>query len=87
MGMIGLRTPLLTTLALKRRFSDVSLMCQRIGTTTLPLASTATRSASLPDLHGKAKFATVSGRRAQQQPRNLYKVSVLCSDHVRETGY
>lgn len=59
-------------------FNDVVLRCQRTGTTTLPIASMTnaptSRTSSMPELQGKAKFATTSSRRATQaKPRNLYK--------------
>lgn len=53
-------------------FNDVVLRCQRTGTTSLPLvSSTNSRTNSLPDMQGKSKYATASGRHTR--PRNLYK--------------
>ncbi|TFY60279.1 hypothetical protein EVJ58_g5251 [Rhodofomes roseus] len=55
-------------------FNDVVLRCQRTGTTCLPLgASTNSRTNSLPELQGKAKYATTGRRNAHTKPRNLYK--------------
>ncbi|KAF8894541.1 hypothetical protein BD779DRAFT_1669031 [Infundibulicybe gibba] len=55
-------------------FNDVVLQCQRTGTTSLPLvAATNSRTNSLPELQGKAKYATTGRRNAHTQPRNLYK--------------
>ncbi|TFK76530.1 Dbl homology domain-containing protein [Pluteus cervinus] len=55
-------------------FNDVVLQCQRTGTTSLPLvAATNSRTNSLPELQGKAKYATTGRRNSQTKPRNLYK--------------
>ena len=55
-------------------FNDVVLQCQRTGTTSLPLvAVTTSRTNSLPELQGKAKYATTGRRNTQTKPRNLYK--------------
>lgn len=55
-------------------FNDVVLQCQRTGTTSLPLvAATTSRTNSLPELQGKAKYATTGRRNMQTKPRNLYK--------------
>ncbi|KAF5380934.1 hypothetical protein D9615_003888 [Tricholomella constricta] len=55
-------------------FNDVVLQCQRTGTTSLPLvAATTSRTNSLPELQGKAKYATTGRRNVQTKPRNLYK--------------
>ncbi|CAL1704364.1 unnamed protein product [Somion occarium] len=55
-------------------FNDVVLRCQRTGTTSLPLvAATNSRSTSLPELQGKAKYATTGRRNSHTKPRNLYK--------------
>ncbi|RDB20988.1 hypothetical protein Hypma_011526 [Hypsizygus marmoreus] len=55
-------------------FNDVVLQCQRTGTTSLPLvAATTSRTNSLPELQGKAKYATTGRRNLQTKPRNLYK--------------
>ncbi|OSX65057.1 hypothetical protein POSPLADRAFT_1167225 [Postia placenta MAD-698-R-SB12] len=55
-------------------FNDVVLRCQRTGTTSLPLvAGTGSRTNSLPELQGKAKYATTGRRGSQTKPRNLYK--------------
>ncbi|OCH95017.1 Dbl domain-containing protein [Obba rivulosa] len=55
-------------------FNDVVLLCQRTGTTSLPLvAATNSRTNSLPELQGKAKYATTGRRGTQTKPRNLYK--------------
>lgn len=61
-------------------FNDVVLRCQRTGTTSLPLvAATNARSASLPELQGKAKYATTGRRSLHTKPRNLYKyIKVRC---------
>lgn len=58
------------------RFSDVSLLCERTGMTSLPVSNfKATRSDSLPDLGGRSRFATTGKRASSVRPRNLYKVS------------
>lgn len=55
-------------------FNDVVLRCQRTGTTSLPLVSaTNSRTNSLPELQGKAKYATTGRRNSQGKPRNMYK--------------
>ncbi|KAK7693345.1 hypothetical protein QCA50_002913 [Cerrena zonata] len=55
-------------------FNDVALRCQRTGTTSLPLvAATNSRSTSLPELQGKAKYATTGRRNSHTKPRNMYK--------------
>ncbi|KAH9934622.1 uncharacterized protein B0H18DRAFT_951242 [Fomitopsis serialis] len=55
-------------------FNDVVLRCQRTGTTSLPLgASTNSRTTSLPEFQGKAKYATTGRRNVHTKPRNLYK--------------
>ncbi|RPD66270.1 Dbl domain-containing protein [Lentinus tigrinus ALCF2SS1-7] len=56
-------------------FNDVVLRCQRTGTTSLPLGAggTNSRTNSLPELQGKAKYATTGRRGTQTKPRNLYK--------------
>jgi len=55
-------------------FNDVVLQCQRTGTTSLPLvASTNSRVNSLPELQGKAKYATTGRKNVSTKPRNLYK--------------
>lgn len=55
-------------------FNDVVLQCQRTGTTSLPLvAHTASRTNSLPEFQGKAKYATTGRRNSTTRPRNLYK--------------
>jgi len=55
-------------------FNDVVLQCQRTGTTSLPIASsTASRTNSLPELQGKAKYATLGRRNSTTKPRNLYR--------------
>jgi hypothetical protein len=73
-------------------FNDVVLQCQRTGTTSLPLvAATTSRTNSLPELQGKAKYATTGRRNSHTRPRNLYKflkvVPVLHSPsrHLRFT--
>ncbi|KAK7043594.1 hypothetical protein VNI00_008205 [Paramarasmius palmivorus] len=55
-------------------FNDVVLLCQRTGTTSLPLvAATSSRTNSLPELQGKSKYATTGRRNSHTKPRNLYK--------------
>ena len=56
-------------------FNDVVLRCQRTGTTSLPLVSGSanSRANSLPELQGKAKYATTGRRGPTTKPRNLYK--------------
>ncbi|KAG6850588.1 hypothetical protein H0H93_011256 [Arthromyces matolae] len=55
-------------------FNDVVLQCQRTGTTSVPLVAALTsRTNSLPELQGKAKYATTGRRNVQTKPRNLYK--------------
>ncbi|KAH9951913.1 Dbl domain-containing protein [Amylocystis lapponica] len=55
-------------------FNDVVLRCQRTGTTSLPIsAATNSRTNSLPELQGKAKYATTGRRSSHTKPRNLYK--------------
>ena len=63
-------------------FNDVVLQCQRTGTTSLPIASsTASRTNSLPELQGKAKYATLGRRNSTTKPRNLYKF-IRVNDHL-----
>ena len=67
-------------------FNDVVLLCQRTGTTTLPLSTTTNaRSNSLPDKHGTTKYAT-SGKRVSSQvrPRNLYRFLKIESWTINE---
>jgi hypothetical protein len=57
-------------------FNDVVLQCQRTGQTSLPLVSATMangRTTSLPEMQGKAKFATTGRRNVHTKPRNLYK--------------
>lgn len=55
-------------------FNDVVLLCQRTGTTSLPLvAGTNSRTNSLPELQGRSKYATTGRRNSHTKPRNLYK--------------
>ncbi|KAG7092335.1 hypothetical protein E1B28_008696 [Marasmius oreades] len=55
-------------------FNDVVLLCQRTGTTSLPLvAATNSRTNSLPELQGRSKYATTGRRNSHTKPRNLYK--------------
>jgi hypothetical protein len=56
-------------------FNDVVLLCQRTGTTTLPLSTTtSSRANSLPDAQGKSKHAPTGKRvSAQTRARNLYR--------------
>lgn len=62
------------------RFSDVSLLCEIHGTTTLPISTVkeakeaGVRSDSLTDLSSK-RMSTASRRQKSLQPRNLYRVS------------
>ena len=60
-------------------FNDVVLQCQRTGTTSLPLVSpTNSRTTSLPELQGKAKYATTGRRSTHTKPRNLYRFIKVC---------
>lgn len=55
-------------------FNDVVLRCQRTGTTSLPIGSSSNgRANSLPELQGKAKYATTGRRNSHMKPRNMYK--------------
>ncbi|THU86411.1 Dbl homology domain-containing protein [Dendrothele bispora CBS 962.96] len=55
-------------------FNDVVLLCQKTGTTSLPLvAATNSRTNSLPELQGRSKYATTGRRNSHTKPRNLYK--------------
>lgn len=59
-------------------FNDVTLQCQRTGTTSLPLGSahagSSSRANSMPELQGgKSKFASAGRRTSHARPRNLYK--------------
>jgi hypothetical protein len=60
------------------RFTDVSLLCEKTGSTNLPIHRTktqATRSESLTDI-GKREKPVTNGRRGMSiRARNLYKVS------------
>lgn len=61
-------------------FNDVVLQCQRTGTTSLPMiAATNSRTNSLPELQGKAKYATTGRRNSHTKPRNMYKFIKVCS--------
>jgi hypothetical protein len=61
------------------RFTDVSLLCEKTGTTSLPIHRTktqATRSESLTDI-GKREKPVTNGRRGVSiRARNLYKVCI-----------
>lgn len=64
-------------------FNDVVLQCQRTGTTSLPLVSaTNSRTNSLPEFQGKAKYATTGRRNQQTKPRNLYKFIKVSPLHM-----
>ena len=68
-------------------FNDVVLRCQRTGTTSLPLsAATNSRAASLPELQGKAKYATTGRRNSHTKPRNMYKFIKVCCAHLIFVG-
>ena len=62
-----------------RRFSDVSLLCERVGVTYLPMAQMkgASRSESMTELGGKRDRSSM-GRKghASVKVRNLYRVSL-----------
>ncbi|KAI0737669.1 hypothetical protein BC629DRAFT_1717829 [Irpex lacteus] len=67
-------------------FNDVVLRCQRTGTTSLPVSTTMnSRATSLPELQGKAKYATTGRRNSQGKPRNLYKFLKLINAAQIET--
>ncbi|WWD16395.1 hypothetical protein CI109_100821 [Kwoniella shandongensis] len=57
------------------RFSDVSLLCERTGTTQLPVSivQKTSRSESLTDLGNKAKHTSGGKRSSSGRARNLYK--------------
>lgn len=60
-----------------RRFSDVSLLCERIGLTHLPMSNTKTtisRSDSLTELNGRGKPSKTDRRSPSIRARNLYRV-------------
>ena len=67
-------------------FNDVVLKCQRVGTTSLPMAagtsSTNSRTTSLPELqsNGKARYASTGRRASHTKPRNMYKFLGVCHD-------
>ncbi|KAI0028120.1 hypothetical protein K488DRAFT_10145, partial [Vararia minispora EC-137] len=55
-------------------FNDVTLRCQRTGTTSLPLGSAHTnRANSMPEQGGKSKYASTGRRNSHTRPRNMYK--------------
>lgn len=66
------------------RFTDVSLLCEKTGITSLPIHRTksqATRSESLTDI-GKRERPVTNGRRGVSiRARNLYKVCLQLLDH------
>jgi hypothetical protein len=63
-------------------FNDVVLQCQRTGTTSLPLvAATNSRTTSLPEYQGKAKYATTGHKSQKTWPRNLYKFIKVSRSH------
>ena len=60
-------------------FNDVVLRCQRTGTTSLPIGGASYgRTNSLPEMQGKAKYATTGRRNPHARPRNLYKFIKVC---------
>lgn len=60
-------------------FNDVVLRCQRTGTTSLPIGGASYgRTNSMPEMQGKAKYATTGRRNSQAKPRNLYKFLKVC---------
>jgi len=60
-------------------FNDVVLRCQRTGTTSLPIGGASYgRTNSMPEMQGKAKYATTGRRNTQAKPRNLYKYLKVC---------
>ncbi|KAJ3557258.1 hypothetical protein NM688_g1562 [Phlebia brevispora] len=57
---------------------NCSTTCQRAGTTSLPLVAVMnSRTNFLPELQGKAKYATTGRRNSEGKPRNLYRSSRL----------
>jgi hypothetical protein len=66
-------------------FNDVVLLCQRVGTTTLPLSASSTpRSNSLPDTQGKSKYSTNGKRASAARARNLYRLIKIESWTINE---
>jgi len=60
-------------------FNDVVLRCQRTGVTSLPIGGASYgRTNSMPEMQGKAKFATTGRRNSHAKPRNLYKFLKVC---------
>ena len=60
-------------------FNDVVLRCQRTGTTSLPIGGASYgRTNSMPEMQGKAKYATTGRRNPHARPRNLYKFLKVC---------
>lgn len=74
----------------RSRFSDVSLLCEKTGTTTLPTGSkkqSSSRSDSFPDLQGRGKYATTGRRSASIRARNLYRFVKVHEWHLKsKTG-
>ncbi|KAK4686191.1 hypothetical protein P7C73_g3945, partial [Tremellales sp. Uapishka_1] len=67
------------------RFSDVSLLCEKIGVTHLPLSTI--KSESMSDMSGKTRHGTM-GRRSQSiRARNLYRFVRVHEWHLKhKTG-
>ena len=54
-------------------FNDVTLLCQRTGTTSLPLGAHASKANSLPELQDKSRYTTTGRQNSTARLRNLYK--------------
>ena len=54
-------------------FNDVILLCQRTGTTSLPLGAHASKANSLSELQNKSMYTTAGRRNSTARLRNLYK--------------
>jgi hypothetical protein len=60
-------------------FSDVSLLCHKVGTTNLPIGHHAPNQ----DSEGKGRYKTIGRRSRQIMPRNMYRVSDNAADLLK----
>ena len=68
-------------------FNDVVLRCQRTGTTSLQVEGASHgRTNSMPEMQGKAKYATTGRRNPHARPRNLYKFLKVCPSALATLG-
>ncbi|KAJ9109151.1 hypothetical protein QFC21_000479 [Naganishia friedmannii] len=65
-------------------FSDVTLLCEKVGTTSLPIYSRTGRGNDEGRMHGKSKTTRTGRRNRQIEPRNLYKFVSVREWHLEK---